>query len=111
LPFSVPKPDTRERASSSFELSTFESAILTNSLKSGNPHNMQDRLKADSIIINKKGDCLAWCFRLYEIKRLECPRCHGVFNHYQGVSPSGRKSEFVIRIKPEALVLGEAHGI
>ena len=42
-----------------------------------------------------------WRFRFYEVKRLECPNCHGVFNHYQGVSPRGRKSEFVIRIKPK----------
>ena len=41
-----------------------------------------------------------WRFRFYEVKRLECPRCHGVFNHYQGVSPAGKRSEFVIRIGP-----------
>jgi uncharacterized C2H2 Zn-finger protein len=42
-----------------------------------------------------------WRFRFYEVERLECPRCHGVFNHYQGTSPRGRKSEFVIRINPK----------
>ena len=42
-----------------------------------------------------------WQFRFYEVKRLECPKCRGVFNHYQGTSPRGRKSEFVIRIKPK----------
>ncbi|PVU72254.1 hypothetical protein DDW10_04515 [Sulfolobales archaeon SCGC AB-777_J03] len=47
-----------------------------------------------------------WRFRFYEVERLECPRCHGVFNHYQGVSPSGRKSEFVIRIKPRSFGSG-----
>jgi uncharacterized C2H2 Zn-finger protein len=31
---------------------------------------------------------------------MECPRCHGVFNYYQGVSPKGRRSEFVIRVRP-----------
>jgi len=47
-----------------------------------------------------------WGFRFYEVKRLECPKCHGVFNHYHGVSPSGKKSEFVIRIKPRGLGSG-----
>jgi uncharacterized C2H2 Zn-finger protein len=32
--------------------------------------------------------------------RLECPRCHKVFNYYSGVSPKGKKSEFVVRVKP-----------
>jgi transposase len=41
-----------------------------------------------------------WKFRFYEVKRLECPRCHGVFNHYQGASPMGKKSEFAIRVRP-----------
>jgi uncharacterized Zn finger protein len=41
-----------------------------------------------------------WKFRFYEVKRLECPKCHGVFNHYQGSSPAGKKVEFVIRIRP-----------
>jgi uncharacterized C2H2 Zn-finger protein len=47
-----------------------------------------------------------WRFRFYEVERLECPRCHGVFNHYQGVSTGGRKSEFVIRVKPRRLGSG-----
>ena len=42
----------------------------------------------------------SWHFRFYEVKRLECLKRHGVFNHYYGVSPRGRKSEFVIRVKP-----------
>jgi len=42
-----------------------------------------------------------WKFRFYEVKRLECPRCHGIFNYYFGASPkSGRVSEFVVRIRP-----------
>jgi transposase len=41
-----------------------------------------------------------WKFRFYEVKSLECPSCHGVFNYYQGVSPSGKKSEFTIRVRP-----------
>ena len=43
-----------------------------------------------------------WRFRFYEVKRLECPRCHGVFNHYKGISPTGKRSEFVIRVKPRS---------
>jgi uncharacterized Zn-finger protein len=43
-----------------------------------------------------------WRFRFYEVERLECPGCHGVFNHYHGISPTGRKSEFVIRVRPRA---------
>jgi len=41
-----------------------------------------------------------WRFRFYEVKMLECPKCRGVFNYYSGVSPMGKRSEFVIRIKP-----------
>ena len=41
-----------------------------------------------------------WKFRFYEVKCLECPKCYGVFNHYQGLSPAGKMSEFVIRVKP-----------
>jgi uncharacterized C2H2 Zn-finger protein len=31
---------------------------------------------------------------------MECPRCHGVFNYYRDVSPKGKRSEFVIRVRP-----------
>jgi len=42
-----------------------------------------------------------WRFRFYIVKMVECPRCHGVFNYYYGVSPKGGKvSEFVIRVRP-----------
>jgi len=42
-----------------------------------------------------------WKFRFYTVRMLECPRCHGVFNYYKGVSPRrGKVSEFVIRVKP-----------
>ena len=41
-----------------------------------------------------------WKFRFYEVERLECPKCHGVFNHYHVTSSTGRKSEFVIRVRP-----------
>jgi len=41
-----------------------------------------------------------WRFRFYNVSRLECLRCHGVFNYYRGVSPKGKRSEFVIRVRP-----------
>lgn len=41
-----------------------------------------------------------WRFRFYTVKRFECPRCRGVFQHYVGESPLGKTSEFVIRMKP-----------
>ena len=41
-----------------------------------------------------------WRFRFYSVSMMECLRCHGVFNYYQGVSPKGRRSEFVIRVRP-----------
>jgi len=41
-----------------------------------------------------------WKFRFYDVKMLECYRCEGRFNHYLGVSPRGRRSEFLIKIKP-----------
>jgi len=40
-----------------------------------------------------------WRFRFYSVKRFQCPKCGGVFNHYSGVSPKGRRAEFVIRVK------------
>jgi transposase-like protein len=42
-----------------------------------------------------------WKFRFYDVKRMECPKCRGVFNYYKGVSSKGKTSEFVIRIKPK----------
>ena len=41
-----------------------------------------------------------WKFRFYDVKMLECSRCGGRFNHYLGISPKNRRSEFVIKIKP-----------
>jgi len=41
-----------------------------------------------------------WKFRFYEVRRLECPKCGGVFNYYRGVSPKRNKvSEFTIRVR------------
>jgi len=41
----------------------------------------------------------SWKFRFYSVKRLRCMKCNGIFNLYSGVSPKGKKSEFVIRVK------------
>ena len=41
-----------------------------------------------------------WKFRFYDVERLECPNCKGIFNHYYGASPRGKKSEFIIRVIP-----------
>ncbi|MEM1983035.1 MAG: hypothetical protein QXD94_04350 [Sulfolobales archaeon] len=41
-----------------------------------------------------------WKFRFYEVTRLQCVNCKGIFNHYSGISPAGKKSEYVIRVKP-----------
>jgi uncharacterized Zn finger protein len=41
-----------------------------------------------------------WKFRFYDVKMVKCSNCNGVFNYYYGVNPKGKKSEFVIRIKP-----------
>jgi len=30
-------------------------------------------------------------------------RFYGVLNHHQGVSPAGRESEFVVRVKPRGV--------
>jgi uncharacterized Zn finger protein len=39
-----------------------------------------------------------WKFRFYDVRRLRCPKCGGVFNHYYGISPrTGKVSEFVIK--------------
>jgi transposase-like protein len=42
----------------------------------------------------------SWRFRFYNVKRLQCPNCNGIFNYYYGVSSRGRRSEFVIKVKP-----------
>lgn len=41
-----------------------------------------------------------WKFRFYTVKRLQCPKCKGIFNYYSGVTAEGKKSEFPIRVKP-----------
>ncbi len=45
-----------------------------------------------------------WRFRFYTVKMLQCSKCNGVFNYYCGVSSRGRKSEFVIRVRPRMRV-------
>jgi nitrite reductase/ring-hydroxylating ferredoxin subunit len=39
-------------------------------------------------------------FLFYSVKRVQCPKCGGIFSIYSGVSPKGKRSEFVIRVKP-----------
>jgi len=41
-----------------------------------------------------------WKFRFYDVELLECTKCKGEFSYYHGVTPYGKRSEFVIRIKP-----------
>ncbi len=41
-----------------------------------------------------------WRFRFYEVKMLECPKCKGVFNYYEGFSPRGKHTIFVIKVRP-----------
>ncbi|MEM1696782.1 MAG: hypothetical protein QXQ90_09355 [Desulfurococcaceae archaeon] len=41
-----------------------------------------------------------WRFRFYEVKMLECPKCKGVFNYYEGTSPRGKRSSFTLRVRP-----------
>jgi transposase-like protein len=42
----------------------------------------------------------SWRFRFYTVKRIQCPKCNNIFNHYYGSRPNGRVSEFTIRVKP-----------
>jgi len=42
-----------------------------------------------------------WKFRFYTVKMLQCPKCNNIFNHYSGISPRGKRSEFVIKIRPK----------
>lgn len=41
-----------------------------------------------------------WRYRFYDVRMISCPNCRGVFNYYSGVSPTGKKSEFVVGLKP-----------
>jgi len=45
-----------------------------------------------------------WKFRFYDIKMLECTSCKCVFNHYYGVSSTGKRSEFMINPKNEEAI-------
>lgn len=48
----------------------------------------------------------SWRFRFYTVRMLECPSCNGVFNHYEGVSTTGKHSAFFIRVRPRTKVSG-----
>jgi len=41
-----------------------------------------------------------WRFRFYEVRMLECPRCGNAFNYYEGTSPRGRHTVFVVKTRP-----------
>lgn len=51
-----------------------------------------------------------WRFRFYTVRRTECPNCGGVFNHYVGMTPAGKASEFVIRVRPRPKGGGQGPG-
>ncbi|MEM4005148.1 MAG: hypothetical protein QXM43_05890 [Desulfurococcaceae archaeon] len=42
----------------------------------------------------------SWKYGFYEVRRLECPKCKGVFNYYEGTSPRGRHMVFVVKVRP-----------
>ena len=37
-----------------------------------------------------------WKYRWYDVKRLQCPKCNKIFNHYSGKTPTGKTVEFTI---------------
>jgi transposase-like protein len=41
-----------------------------------------------------------WRLRFYHVTLFQCENCNGKFNYYHGVSPKGKRSEFIIRVKP-----------
>lgn len=38
----------------------------------------------------------SWRFNIYTVHRLECPKCGGVFNYYEGRTKSGKYVTFTI---------------
>ena len=43
-----------------------------------------------------------WRYRMHDVRRLVCPRCGGVFNHYRGVTSRGKVVEFTVKVRPRA---------
>jgi len=41
-----------------------------------------------------------WRFRFYKVRMLQCPKCHGVFNHYYRLSSKDKDVKFAIKVKP-----------
>ena len=37
-----------------------------------------------------------WKFNIYTVTRLECPSCKGIFNYYEGISSSNKRTSFTI---------------
>ncbi len=49
-----------------------------------------------------------WKFKYYTVYYYECPKCRGLFRYYTGVSPRGKRSEFIIRVGiPRRQSMGE----
>ena len=42
-----------------------------------------------------------WKFKFYNVEILKCPKYEERFSYYLDVSPRGRRSKFVIKIKPK----------
>ncbi len=41
-----------------------------------------------------------WRLRFYHVTLFQCENRNGKFNYYHGVSPKGKRSEFIIRVRP-----------
>jgi len=39
-----------------------------------------------------------WKYRWYNVTLYKCGKCNNIFRYYNGVSPKGKHSEFIIRI-------------
>jgi uncharacterized Zn finger protein len=39
-----------------------------------------------------------WKFKYYTVYYYECPNCGKLFRYYVGVSPRGKRAEFIIRV-------------
>jgi len=40
-----------------------------------------------------------WKFSFYDVRKIQCPKCNGIFNYYKGKSPKGKPSKFIIKVK------------
>ncbi|MEM1528122.1 MAG: hypothetical protein QW290_07695 [Sulfolobales archaeon] len=51
-----------------------------------------------------------WKYRFYKVMRLECPKCKGVFKYYEDVSPRGKRSSFIIKMRGGEKTVGKRRG-